>query len=472
MLVCAICFIDWVTRRREGVIVALRPLLDEARLLDPEALRAASVRPAQKDVIAIVGFGTGNDEAEFNVVRALRERCCTILAYGSGWDHAPLSRRCRALLAGAGPVLDSDAPGFDTELRRRLAAAIRETEHRSEEETRLRAAMTQVGIIGRSTVMLALGRWLQRIAPLSDLPVLITGETGTGKELIARAVHELDPKRRRGPFVALNCAALTASLAESELFGHRKGAFTGASHDRRGLIRAAHGGTLFLDEVGELELGIQAKLLRVIQEGCVRAVGDEHENPVSVRIVAATNRELPHLVDQGRFRPDLYFRLNLLATRAPTLAERGSDVEVLVDHFLQKYGGGRALRAMPSLLGALQSLELPGNVRQLEHLMRHAVVHAREDGTIGLEELPASVWDQLASASPSSAGDPAAPGQDWAAVLDANAWNLSQSLLSCERHFLKAALTRTQGNRSAVARLLGVTPRSIYSKIRKHHLAR
>jgi transcriptional regulator with GAF, ATPase, and Fis domain len=469
--VCAICFIDRLTCRREGIVMALRPLLDAVCLLDPEGFRAGSVRLPRNDAIAVVGFGSGDDEAELDVVRSLRERCVTILAYASGWDHAPLSRRCRALLAGAGTVLDSDAPDFNKELRRRLAAAIDETEHRCEDETRLRAAMTHVGIIGRSAVMLALGRWLQKVAPLSDLPVLITGETGTGKELIARAVHLLDPKRRRGPFVPLNCAALTASLAESELFGHRKGAFTGASQDRRGLIRAADGGTLFLDEVGDLELGIQAKLLRVIQEGRVRAVGEEHEDPVSVRIIAATNRELPDLVEQSRFRLDLFYRLNLLATRAPALAERGSDIEVLVDHFLQKYGGGRALRAMPSLLVALQSLQLPGNVRQLEHLMRHAVVHAREDGTIGLEELPASVWDQLARANPSGAGDPAAAGQDWAAVLDANAWNLSQSLLACERHFLKAALTRTQGNRSAVARLLGVTPRSIYSKIRKHRLA-
>jgi transcriptional regulator with GAF, ATPase, and Fis domain len=329
--------------------------------------------------------------------------------------------------------------------------------------------MTRLGIVGASRCMLALGRWLVKIGPMSELPVLITGETGTGKELVARAIHDLDPRRRSGPFVAVNCGALSASLAESELFGHRKGAFTGAMQDRRGLVRSAQGGTLFLDEIGDLEFGLQGKLLRVLQEHRVRGVGDDVEEAVSVRVLAATNRDLGAMVDQGRFRIDLFYRLNLLTLGVPPLAERRDDIERLVLHFVRKYGNGRPLQVAPSLVTALRSIALPGNVRQLENLIRRAVVDAKEDGTLGIEQLPESVWDQVSRIASADAGDTGA--QNWAAVLETHAWNLSRSLRTCERQFLKAALVRAQGNQSATARLLGVTPRSIYNKIRKHRLA-
>ncbi len=462
----SICFLDELPSRREAIVLALRPLLDHACGLDPDVFPSIAVQRLAPDTIALVGLGNRCDDAAFNIVRELCDRGCHLLVYAHDWDHAPLSLRCKALLAGAGTVLDASDAEFESKLARRLSLAIRKHEERRQDEQRLSEVMTRLGIVGQSAVMRALGRWIRKVGPLSDLPVLISGETGTGKELIARAIHALDPKRRQGPFVPLNCATLSASLAESELFGHRKGAFTGAVQDRRGLIRAAHGGTLLLDEIGDLELTLQAKLLRVLQEHRVRGVGEDREEPVSVRIIAATNRELVALIDQGRFRKDLFYRLSLLATNAPALSERGNDMEILVDHFFRKYGGGRTLRAAPSLLSALKAIKLPGNVRQLENLIQHAIVHARDDGTLGIEELPASVWDQLSHASPRQTGDH--PAQDWAAVLDTNSWNLSRSLLTCERHFLKAALTRSHGNQSATARLLGVTPRSIYNKLRKH----
>jgi transcriptional regulator with GAF, ATPase, and Fis domain len=462
-----ISVLDWSGPRREAIVAAIGAPLDEADVLDPATLHGPLLLSIPRDGIALIGLSV-YDDVEFAVVRHVLERGCEVLAYAHDWDRASLAVRCRALIAGATNVIDTCRADFIHEIRTRLNQAIERDEQRREEVRRVTAAMARFGMIGESVVMLSIGRWILKVSPLSDLPVLIGGETGTGKELIARAIHGLDPKRSRGPFVPLNCAALAASLAESELFGHRKGAFTGASQDRRGLIRAAEGGTLFLDEIGDLEPGLQGKLLRVLQENRVRGVGEDREDRVNVRVIAATHQELPALVEQGRFREDLFHRLNLLTARAPSLAERGADIDVLVRHFIVKHGGP-TLSPLPSLLAALKAMPMPGNVRQLENLIRHAVVNARTDGTLGVEELPPSVWDQLSRVDAPDGKD-AAP-QDWAAVLDSNSWSLSRSLLTCERHFLKAALTRSQGNQSATARLLGITPRSIYNKIRKHRLA-
>jgi transcriptional regulator with GAF, ATPase, and Fis domain len=467
--VSRICFVDWSAARRDAILVALRTLLEHAEVLDPRTLDPQHVESFTSDTVALIGFSVAVNDAEIEIVRRLCERGCEVIAFADHWDRAPLARRCAALLAGATRILDGARRDFEPELSRRLSAAIEKHDQRRIEQRRVAETMSQFGIVGDSAVMRSLGQWIVKVSPLSDLPVLISGETGTGKELIARAIHGLDPKRRRGPFVALNCAALGASLAESELFGHRRGAFTGASHDRRGLIRSANGGLLFLDEIGDLELGLQAKLLRVLQENRVRGVGEDREDQVNVRVVAATNRDLPVAIEQGRFRLDLLHRLNLLTARAPALSERGDDIEVLVRHFVEKHSDGRRLSPAPSLLAALKAMRLPGNVRQLENLIRHAVVQARDDGALGIEELPSSVWDQLSHANPQPAQE--VPSQNWAAVLDSNAWSLAKSLLTCERHFLKAALTRSQGNQSATARLLGVTPRSIYNKLRKHRLA-
>jgi transcriptional regulator with GAF, ATPase, and Fis domain len=197
--------------------------------------------------------------------------------------------------------------------------------------------MQQQGIVGQSQAITAVFQTLLRVSPLSDLPILITGETGTGKELLAHAIHQLDPKRCDGPFMALNCAAISPGLAESELFGHRRGAFTGADHDRKGLIRAAEGGVLLLDEIGELDDASQAKLLRVLQEHRVLGIGEEREVPISVRIIAATNRDLGEMVQQRRFRADLFHRLNVLAIHIPPLRERPTDLKPLIEHFVHKY---------------------------------------------------------------------------------------------------------------------------------------
>jgi two-component system response regulator HydG len=270
----------------------------------------------------------------------------------------------------------------------------------------------------------------------------------------------------------LNCAALTPSLAESELFGHHHGAFTGAIRDRRGLIRSAHGGVLFLDEIGDLDIDLQGKLLRVLQENRVLGVGEDREEAISVRVIAATNRDLQQMVGNNRFRADLFYRLNVLNARAPALSERPEDIPLLVAHFLERDRGAR-MTASASFIAALSQVDLSGNVRQLENLVRRAVAHAGDDRPLDLEDLPAEVWKELSSraeAVEASASSARAP-EWWPAVLDANGWNLTRSLSACERTILQAALARMHGNQSKTARLLGVTPRSIYTKLRKHRLA-
>ena len=208
-----------------------------------------------------------------------------------------------------------------------------------------------------------------RISRVSDVPTYITGETGTGKELLAKAIHSLDAKRRSGPFVAVNCSAISPGLAESELFGHRRGAFTGADRDRKGLIRAAQGGVLFLDEIGDLDAALQTKLLRVLQENRVLAVGEERDVPIDVRVVAASNRNLLAMVANGTFRADLFYRFTVLTVHVPPLRERRADIPPLIAHFVQKYqdleSSGRAvgwarLRRSRQPTGALRKREATG----------------------------------------------------------------------------------------------------------------
>ena len=201
------------------------------------------------------------------------------------------------------------------------------------ENERFHVLMRTFGIVGESDAIKSAFRQALRVSSFSDLAVLITGESGTGKELMARAIHQLDPKRRRGPFVAINCGAISPGLAESEMFGHSRGAFTGADRDRKGFVRAADGGVLFLDEVGELGSDIQAKLLRVLQDHRVMSVGTDHDVGVDVRVIAATNRNLERMMEQGQFREDLFHRLNMLSVHLPPLRERVADLKPLVDNF-------------------------------------------------------------------------------------------------------------------------------------------
>jgi len=328
-----------------------------------------------------------------------------------------------------------------------------------------------------------------RLSRLSDLPVLITGESGTGKELFASALHALDPKRSQRPMLAVNCAAINIGIAESELFGHVRGAFTGAGHDRAGFFLASQGGVLFLDEVGELNLDVQAKILRVVQERRFLRVGAEKDMPVDVRIVAATNQDLAQRVRDGSFRADLFHRLNSLSVHIRPLRERLADLPLLVDHFVASHASWSDCTGIDAdLIDALSRLELKGNVRELKNLITAALAAKADRRPLGLKDLPHDVWKELSgsqdadalvdafSAIAASASTDVPPRSDLRSLARSAArqqgWNLSHCLAQCEREIVQAAMREAHNNQSQAARLLGLTPRGIYNKLRKYQMLR
>ncbi len=443
--------------------------------------------------LAIIALGASPSLGPLNLetIRSLKRQGFRVICHDEGVQFWPLSIRCQILLAGSSWLLDSAKVEFSQELCCLLGQLLQAESGRREEENRIKQSMRRLGSVGESQVIMAVFRRVLRVSPLSDVPVLIMGETGTGKELLAHAVHQLDRKRCHGPFIALNCSALSPGLAESELFGHRRGAFTGADRDRKGLIRAAEGGILFLDEIGELNDAIQAKLLRVLQENRVLGIGEDQEVPISVRIVAATNRDLDAMVQHRTFRADLFHRLNVLVIHIPPLRERPADLKPLTEHFLEKYQNlkpASSLAMDPEFMDALTQLQWPGNTRQLENMVRWVLVNKDDETPLNLRDLPLEIWQQLAdqrkypepSAGPADAGE--APKDSTVGIprenlisslvnlLNMNGWNLSRSLEYFERLLLEAALHKTQGNQSQTAHLLGITPRSIYNKIHKYQL--
>ena len=314
------------------------------------------------------------------------------------------------------------------------------------------------GLVGRSPGMLRLGAMLARLAP-APATVLLQGESGTGKEVAARALHRLSG--RQGPFVPLNCAAVSPELIESELFGHVRGAFTGASGQRDGLFYYARGGTLFLDEVGELPLPMQAKLLRVLEEHKIRPVGSEQELTVDVRVVAATNRNLEDEVGAGRFRQDLLFRLDVVKLTLPPLRERAEDIPELIVHFVHQLATRLGLPAMdftPAVVAGLQRYHWPGNVRELRNLVeRTLILGGVPDDFPGLAAGAGAPHPLAASGQPGTAPWPAAPaGASPGLPNDADL-----PLETVEKRHILNTLARVGGNKSEAARRLGVSRKTL-----------
>jgi two-component system response regulator HydG len=306
-------------------------------------------------------------------------------------------------------------------------------------------------IIGTTPAMLRVFEVLRQAAP-TNATILILGESGTGKELIAKAIHQNSPRRMHN-FVALNCAALSESILESELFGHEKGAFTGADRQRKGQIEYAHRGTLFLDEVGDMPLATQIKLLRVLEERRITRVGSNVPIDVDVRLLAATNRDLDQAVKEGKFRQELYFRLRVVTVRLPPLRERPGDLPLLIEAFLREFSREHAKRIeslTPEARRALAAYPWPGNVRELRNAIEHVVVVAQ-----GPEAGAADLPDHIRGRKPEPRS------------LDGLA---GLAMDDVEREHIRSTLALTEGNREAAAKLLGIGERTLYRKINKYGL--
>jgi two-component system response regulator PilR (NtrC family) len=363
--------------------------------------------------------------------------------------HGNIETAVRALKAGA---FDFVSKPLDLGVLRRLVAvAIRLGET---DQTVTRAGPL---LLGASAGMGALRALIARVAR-SQAPVHISGESGTGKELVARLIHE-GGARHSGPFIAVNCGAIPTELMESELFGHKRGSFTGAVADKRGLVQGAEGGTLFLDEVADLPLHMQVKLLRVIQEKRVRPIGEQHEQPIDVRVLSATHKNLSALVAAGRFREDLYYRINVIEINVPALREHASDIPELAAAMLRRLGrrlAGDAPELGTDALAALQGYAFPGNVRELENILERALTLCASQ-RIGVEDL------QL---RPAMAGAALAAGPGLSPALAVGA-DLSGQLEHIERDAILKALEQTRYNKTAAARLLGMTFRALRYKVKK-----
>jgi two-component system response regulator AtoC len=296
----------------------------------------------------------------------------------------------------------------------------------------------------------------------------VGGESGTGKELVARAIHRCSP-RRDEPFIAVNCGAIPAPLLESELFGHRKGAFTDANRDRRGLFEEANGGTLFLDEIGELPLALQVKLLRVLQEEEIRRLGDTQDVSIDVRIVAATARDLAAEVARGNFREDLYYRLNVVALHLPALRERREDIPLLVTHFVERMNARMGLAivgALPEAMRLLVEYDWPGNVRELENTIERAMV-LTESAHLEVDGLPDKVRGLTRNPRKTAAEghESVVPGGDDGDL------SIKRASRRAEEDLIRRALARTGGNRTRAAELLEISHRALLYKIKEYGIA-
>ena len=391
-------------------------------------------------VMVDVYLGAQNGIDLLEKVRALRPRIYPVIMTA----NVSVETAARALSEGA---VDYVSKPLSTEQIRSIAA--RASGFRSQRQESVTSEPDEPqdsAIIGRSPKMLDVYKAIGRVAA-SNISVLIAGASGTGKELVARAIHE-HSKRKEHPFTPVNCGSFTETLLETELFGHERGAFTGAANAHRGLVEASNGGTLFLDEITETTLAFQVKLLRVIQEQQVRRVGSNKYTPVDLRILAASNRDIPQLLKQGQFREDLYYRLAVVRIDLPSLDERRDDIPLLVKHFLKRFNEKNSLSVtiQPAAVSLLQQMPWPGNVRELENTVNRLAIFAPTG------EITSADVEAEQQRAPQSEGTPvpvvATPDR----------------LLELERQHILQILKQTGGNRSEAARRLGIERKTLYRK--------
>jgi len=369
-----------------------------------------------------------------------------------------------ALRLGAADYVHK-SPSAANELRLRVRKEL-ERKYLQRENVLLKRALQSShkfsNIIGRSDVMVAVFQLVETIAPTGST-VLVTGESGTGKELVARAIH-FNSLRKERPFVALNCGALSETLLDSELFGHMRGAFTGADTNKKGLIEVADKGTVFLDEIAEMSPLVQVKLLRVLQERKYRRLGGTEEVEADIRVIAATNRDLSKMVTEGNFREDLFYRINVIPIRLPALRERTEDIPLLAEHFVARFAtqmGKTVTGISGAALACLKAYAWPGNIRELENAMERAVALERTPSIL-VDSLP----EQLRGAAAAAAAGGAAPAERF----PDNGFDLEQHVQHIEREYIAEALRRAGGVKVKAADLLGMSFRSFRYYMKKYDL--
>jgi len=413
--------------------------------------QAFSVAEKEKIDLVVSDVNLEANQSGLDLLKDLRAQCPVILVTGFGtldsaveaaregaWDFISKPFKVQEVVAIARRALEQDLKNGSAERR----------------AEQISAPYEQGGLVGRSPVMIGLYKEIARVAPTRST-ILIVGESGAGKELVARSIHQ-HSTRSAGSFVAVNCGALTETLLEAELFGHVRGAFTGAVNDRKGLWEEAAGGTLFLDEVGETSPAFQVKLLRALQEGEIRRVGSSRATQVDARILAATNRNLEQDVKAGKFREDLFYRLSVVTLRVPSLKERRTDIPLLADRFLSLVldrEGHKQLTLSEETIRTLVAYNWPGNVRELESAIEYAVLHARGHAIVP-EDLP----EKLQSANVRSAAR---------SPLSALFEDLP-ALDELERRYLLYILEVTGGNRTRAAETLGIDRRTLYRMIERY----
>jgi two-component system, NtrC family, response regulator HydG len=420
------------------------------RVVQAEGTKAAATTLAEMAFDLVVTDLRMPDGDGLEVLRAARGHCpeasVILLTAYAGWESAKEAMRLGAF--------DYFEKGKEPdEFLHRVDKALEEKGLRRENENlrrQVRERYSLPGIIGHSKEMQQALDLVMRVAP-TDATILIQGESGTGKEVIAKAIHHTSP-RTQHPFVAVNCGALPEPLLESEIFGHVKGAFTGATAHKKGLFEEAHGGTFFLDEIGDMPSSLQVKFLRVLQEGEIRRVGSNQATSVDVRVLAATNRDLGQLMQQGQFREDLYYRLNVIPLALPPLRERREDIPALAEHFLRRFGDKqhRPLSLTANAVERLLRYPWPGNVRELENAMERTAILAPND-LIGPDELPPHI----------ASGTPLGP----APVLPRE-----QTLAEVERSHILQTLERCGWNHSHTAEALGIGRTSLWRKLKEYQI--
>jgi DNA-binding NtrC family response regulator len=379
--------------------------------------------------------------------------------------HGTIEQAVEAIRLGAQDILEKPVEPAKLKILLEKLAGTREM---LAELLRLRAELRERGAFGQlrgiSTKIKEVFRQIEQVAP-SLLSVLVVGDSGTGKELVAQTLHQLSP-RRRNEFVAVNCAAIPATLLESEIFGHEKGSFTGAIQRKIGCFEMAHRGTLFLDEISEMDLSLQAKLLRVLQEQRFRRVGGTDVIQADVRVVAATNREPSKAMKEGKLREDLYYRLNVFRITIPPLRERNEDVPLLAQHLVERYAertGSAMARIDPTAMERLIAYPWPGNVRELKNAIDRAALLC--DGkTVLPEHLPPEVANAAMRASARASGD-SSPGGSISVVLP-----IGTTMRETEREMIRSTLAHTSGNKTRAAKILDISLKTMHNKVKKYGL--